>query len=226
MAFEKLVKECYSKLRKYCNWRTRGSNIIGAEDLIQETLIRAWSAFSRYDQIRDISFYFYLKAIADNVFLQAIRKRKSDNHKMSAARDVHILTEAAYADQADFYDLILDIRARASTLSETQRIILNELIDGTSYEELAEKQGVPVGTIKSRVSRLREALEADVPPSPDRMPLERPELDVGAILIQSQGGMPFARIGVLHGVSAATIRRALQKHHLEYYETLPKVRSK
>ncbi len=110
-----------------------------ALDVAQEAFIKAYRALPRFRG--DSAFYTWLYRIAVNT---------AKNHLASASRRTGV---AAILHQA-IQDLPEDLRT-ALTLRE---------MEGLSYEEIAEVMDCPIGTVRSRIFRAREAVDAQIKP--------------------------------------------------------------
>ena len=124
-----------------------------ADDLIQETLMKAWSAFASFTE--GTSLRAWLFTIMRNSFYSTHRKRRrevQDVDGMAAARLVSAPAQQGHLDLADFRDAL-------ATLPPDQREALILIgASGFSYEEAAAICGCAVGTVKSRVNRARQRL--------------------------------------------------------------------
>jgi len=124
-----------------------------ADDLVQETLLRAWSKSDKFQP--GTSLRAWLFTILRNIYYSNYRKR---------AREVQD-SEGAYArrltisgDQESHLDLE-DFRKALTKLPAEQREVLTLVgASGLSYEEAAAICHVEIGTIKSRLSRARAKL--------------------------------------------------------------------
>ena len=124
-----------------------------ADDLVQETLLRAWSKSDKFQP--GTSLRAWLLTILRNIYYSNYRKR---------AREVQD-SEGAYArrltvsgDQESHLDLE-DFRKALTKLPAEQREVLTLVgASGLSYEEAAAICQVEIGTIKSRLSRARAKL--------------------------------------------------------------------
>ncbi len=133
-----------------------------ALDCAQETMLRAFRAFDSFR--RDASFSTWITRIAMNVCTDALRRRRPaaslDQLREEQGLDVPDETPTAYARLEEKERLRL-LREALSRLPEDARqmITLRDL-RGMSYDEIAEILDIPLGTVKSRVSRAREKLSA------------------------------------------------------------------
>ncbi|MCE4224058.1 sigma-70 family RNA polymerase sigma factor [Methylobacterium sp. C25] len=137
-------------------------NIHRADDLVQETFLKAWANHHRF--MPGTNFTAWLFTILRNHFYSDIRKKRREVEDSDGIHAEHL---TALADQEDVSTLQA-VWKRIEKLPLTQRqALLMVGAEGCTYEEAASKLGCQVGTVKSRVSRARsslvEALGAVVP---------------------------------------------------------------
>ena len=145
-------------------------NIDRADDLVQDTILRAWSHFDHFQPGTNLQAWLF--TILRNLFHSEYRKRKREveDPNGTLAQRVAVLPEqSAQLDWADF-------RTALAKLPHDQReAILLIGAEGFSYDETARICDVAVGTIKSRVNRARKrltellALEGEEEFGPDRL---------------------------------------------------------
>jgi RNA polymerase sigma-70 factor (ECF subfamily) len=124
-----------------------------ADDLVQETLMKAWA--KRVSFIEGTNLAAWLFTILRNAFYSELRKRKREVEDADGERARKLASPPAQDGHMD----LQDFRAALMTLPATQREALI-LIGGAglSYEEAARICACPVGTTKSRVNRARNRL--------------------------------------------------------------------
>ncbi len=137
-----------------------------AEDLLQEIFVKAYFALDSF--AGQSSFYTWLYRIASNQCLDYLRKNRPD--QISLDRPLSEDTEMTFADtleapRTDHPETSADVPSEAAALlaglEPGERLILTlRELEGRSYEELAEILDCPINTVKSRLSRAREALKA------------------------------------------------------------------
>ncbi|MBX3597483.1 MAG: sigma-70 family RNA polymerase sigma factor [Rhizobiaceae bacterium] len=125
-----------------------------ADDLVQETLVKAWDKQDSFEQGTNLKAWLF--TILRNEFYSQMRKRGREVQDSDG-----IITQkmAVHPGQLGVLDLA-DFKAALATLPADQReAIILIGASGFSYEEAAEICNCAVGTIKSRVSRARTRLQ-------------------------------------------------------------------
>jgi RNA polymerase sigma-70 factor, ECF subfamily len=130
---------------------TRDSAV--AEDLVQETLLRAWRFFDRFDQGTNCKAWLF--RIMLNLSTRVREKRTAESISSVPLDETH-------ADQAstsgDHLQQLL-IRHAFEALPQEQRSVLHlAIVDGFTCKEIAELLSLPMGTVMSRLSRGRVSL--------------------------------------------------------------------
>ena len=144
-------------------------NPADAEDLVQETMLRAYRAFDRFEPGTNLKAWLF--RILTNAYINTYRKKQREPQKVSQ-------------DQVEDFDLYQELRDHDARFSETpESIVLDSLVDsdileaiedlpeqfrlavvlsdieGFTYAEMAEIMDVPMGTVMSRLHRGRRALQ-------------------------------------------------------------------
>jgi RNA polymerase sigma factor (sigma-70 family) len=135
--------------------RSLSGNRDTADDLVQETLLKAWAARRRFQAGTNMRAWTFI--ILRNHYLSQVRRNRfrGEWDELTADRVL-----AAPASQDRHIDLN-DLQRALQELPQAQREALILVgAGGFAYEEAAEICGVAVGTIKSRVARGRTALES------------------------------------------------------------------
>lgn len=124
-----------------------------ADDLVQETLIKAWKNRASFAEGSNLKAWLF--TILRNTFLSDRRKRKFEVEDPEGVLAARLSTQGDQSGHMDF----LDFAAAFEKLPEDQREALILIgAEGFSYEEAALMCGCAVGTIKSRVNRARNRL--------------------------------------------------------------------
>lgn len=150
--FKAQLTETIPHLRAF--GRSLSGNPDTADDLVQDTLLKAWSARDSF--IGGTSMKAWTFVILRNTYFSSTRRKKfTANYDETVAERVL----SAPAPQQDPIHLS-DVQRGLMELSANQReAIILVGAGGYSYEEAAEISGCAVGTMKSRVSRARTSLE-------------------------------------------------------------------
>ena len=133
--------------------RSLGASPDRADDLVQETLIKAWASQSSF--VRGTNLKTWLFTILRNTAYSDYRKRWREVEDADGSYSAGLVTEPSQIAHLD----MVDFKTALSTVPEEQREALILVgASGFSYEEAAEICGCAVGTIKSRVNRARQRL--------------------------------------------------------------------
>ena len=149
--FSARVQELIPRLRRYARALTGERS--AADDLVQDTLERAWSKLHLWRHGSDLRAWLF--TIMHNVYVNQLRARGA---AMSVALDDEIAESPVRATQMDMLE-VRDIDAALRRLPAEQReILLLVGLERLSYQETATTLGIPIGTVMSRLSRARERL--------------------------------------------------------------------
>ncbi len=135
---------------------------VDAEDLVQDTLVRAYRGFDRFDGRYPRA---WLLTILRNTHINLLRKRRPDLLEDEVAQRLPApgqdgrtdgVAERALAEQFD-----PAVRESLAALSANHRAVIALVdLDGLTYQEAADLLGVPVGTVMSRLHRARRKVRA------------------------------------------------------------------
>jgi len=158
--FERLAAENERTVYAVC-FHMMGSRE-DAQDCAQETMLRAFRAFDAFR--RDASFSTWITRIAMNVCTDELRKRRGsvslDALREEQGFDAPDQTPTAYARLEEKERLRLLRQALDALPPDARALIVLRDIRGMSYDEIAQTLDLPLGTVKSRISRAREKLSA------------------------------------------------------------------
>jgi RNA polymerase sigma-70 factor, ECF subfamily len=140
-----------------------------AEDLVQETMLRAYRSFDRFEPGTNLKAWLF--RILTNAYINTYRKRQREPQKVSA-------------DEVEDFDFYQELKDHSPQFIQTpENIVLDSLVDsdileaieelpeqfrlavvlsdieGFTYAEMAEIMDVPMGTVMSRLHRGRKALQ-------------------------------------------------------------------
>jgi RNA polymerase sigma-70 factor (ECF subfamily) len=144
-------------------------NPADAEDLVQETMLRAYRAFDRFEPGTNLKAWLF--RILTNAYINTYRKRQREPQKVSS-------------DEVEEFDLYRELKNHDPQFAETpETLVLDNLVDsdileaieqlpdqfrlavvlsdieGFTYAEMADIMDVPMGTVMSRLHRGRKALQ-------------------------------------------------------------------
>jgi len=161
-AFAELFNVFAPRLKSYMV--RLGANDGLAEELAQEVMLTVWRKAAQYDP-RQASVSTWLFRIARNRSIDAHRRASKPDldPNDSALHPAEIEAPDAAVDRADTEERV---REALETLPEEQLVLLKAAFyQGLSHSEIAERFGLPLGTVKSRIrlafNRLRGRLETD-----------------------------------------------------------------
>ena len=166
-AFAVLVERYLNTVYKFAYYYVHDS--AEAEDIAQETFLRAWKHLKKFDMEKN--FKTWLFAIAKNASLDFIKKKKPLVFSRMAESDDELASLLApYAEEGELPAHAIDrqilgtgIKEAMSKLPPSYQTVLSlRYDDNLKFVEIAEKLGEPIDTVKSRHRRglllLREAL--------------------------------------------------------------------
>ena len=172
-AFELLVIKYQRRIERLIGRMVRDSDLV--QDIAQETFIRAYRALPQFRG--ESAFYTWLYRIAVNTAKKALVDLKRDplvpEGSMTVSEDgdetSRIENELTDGETPEALlaskEIAAAVNAAIEALSEDlrQAITLRE-IEGLSYEEIAEVMNCPIGTVRSRIFRAREAIATRLRP--------------------------------------------------------------
>jgi RNA polymerase sigma-70 factor (ECF subfamily) len=132
-----------------------------AEDVVQETLLRAWRHADLLTGDRTRSLLPWLTTVARHVVINDLRRRKARPREVSGV----MLATASVEDETERLlqqAVIVEALNRLTVAHRT--VIIETYLRGRSVVEVAAILGIPVGTVKSRLHHALRALRALLPP--------------------------------------------------------------
>lgn len=152
-AFGELVRRHQSRVRNWLRQLTR--NTATADDIAQETFIKAWDKLESFGgQGR---FAAWLMKIAYTEFLMSHRKAKGVQ-RLAAAVEM-AMVEPPVHDPSGEESVAADLERMLAILADDERTVMVLCYaHGLSHGEASEVTGIPVGTVKSHISRGKEKI--------------------------------------------------------------------
>ena len=145
-------------------------NRADAEDLVQETFVKAWRAFDSYQQGTNLRAWLF--RIMTNTYINKYnaKQRRPDEVELDEVEELYLFRRLGTIDQSrinpsaedQMMELFTDdeVKAAIEELPEAFRMpVLLSDVDGFSYKEIAEMLDVPIGTVMSRLHRGRKAMQ-------------------------------------------------------------------
>jgi RNA polymerase sigma-70 factor (ECF subfamily) len=157
-AFQALVRPHIDSIRRFA--RSFCKNAADADDLAQEALLKAYRSFSTFDERSALSTWLY--TIAKHQFLDYRRsklfhwrKREGELDETAQSRDAspECLTHEHQQGQ-----LLWSLIGRIDEKFRTPLVLAE--IEGLDYEAIAQVEQIPLGTVRSRISRAKEQLRS------------------------------------------------------------------
>jgi len=172
-AFELLVIKYQRRIERLIARMVRDVDLV--EDIAQETFIRAYRALPSFRG--EAQFYTWLYRIAVNTAKKALMDLKRDPlvfENMMSTSDDEDETYRPRSEQTttETPEMVLAAKEIADVVNMAMQSLPEELrqaltlreIDGWTYEEIAATMNCPIGTVRSRIFRAREAVSAKVKP--------------------------------------------------------------
>jgi RNA polymerase sigma factor (sigma-70 family) len=152
------------RLRRYA--RALVGNRDDADDLVQDTLERAWAKSAMWRGVTDMRAWLF--GIMHNLHVDGVRRPKL--HTVVLDEDTPEIPVAS--TQSDRL-AVLDLQSALERLPVEQReIVLLIALEDLSYAEVAATLGIPIGSVMSRLSRGRERLRSLMEGRPDPVRLK------------------------------------------------------
>ncbi|WP_332814587.1 RNA polymerase sigma factor RpoE [Ramlibacter sp.] len=172
-AYELLVIKYQRRIERLIGRMVRDVDLV--EDIAQETFIRAYRALGQFRG--EAQFYTWLYRIAVNTAKKSLADLKRDPLvSESALRGGDDEDETSSVENEltspETPETVLAAKEIAATVNSAMEALPEELrqavtlreIEGLSYEEIAQVMNCPIGTVRSRIFRAREAISAKVKP--------------------------------------------------------------
>jgi len=156
----KALRDALPRLRAFAVSLTGHS--AGADDLVQDTLVRAWANLASFEPGTNLLAWLY--TILRNQFYSEMRRRRREVPDRDGDYAARLSISPGQESHLDFQDF----RTALAKLPPDQREAMMLVgAEGMSYEQVAEICGCAVGTVKSRVARARARLAVLLSVSPE-----------------------------------------------------------
>ena len=157
--FEELAMPLFDPLYNFARWLVCNSN--DAEDLVQETYLKAWRSFASFQP--GTNFRAWMFQILRNTFLSSCAKLEC---RMTVALDSEEEDGPELAVETETPETILMNRSNSELVERAigdlpmhyrEALLLCE-VEEMSYQEIAEVLSIPIGTVMSRLARARRGV--------------------------------------------------------------------
>jgi RNA polymerase sigma-70 factor, ECF subfamily len=146
------VEQEVPRLRRYARALTHATD--RADDLVQDTLVRALSKLHMWQPGTNLRAWLF--TIMHHQYVNTVRREARERGNVDIEHASSTLT--ATTDPTARRQLMELDRALARLPNEQREIVLLVGLEGMTYEDVAQILGVPIGTVRSRLSRGRERL--------------------------------------------------------------------
>jgi len=158
-AFEALVRKYQRRIYAFCH-RMTGTHQ-SADDITQETFIKAYNALSRFQPGRN--FFPWIRKIALNSALNHIKVRRRESPLGDRVERVPAGggsgSPARPEDMLEHKQLSIEFRKALDSLPESQKaVFVLKVHEDLNYREISGLLNIPVGTVMSRLNRARRIL--------------------------------------------------------------------
>lgn len=155
---EKLIK-LQSKMLTYARALTKNHD--DAKDLLQDTTLRALDCRSKYRENTNFNGWVY--TIMRNVFINNYRRKVREATQIDKTENQFLVDKGVDISTMETPEQsygVKEINAAIEALSDDYRTPLNMHILGYKYDEIADRLGLPLGTVKSRIFFARKKVQA------------------------------------------------------------------
>ena len=145
-------------------------NAADAEDLVQETFLRGYRGYPRFEEGTNLRAWLY--RILTNTFINSYRskQRRPQESDLGEVEDLYLYrrlggleaSERGRSAEDELMDFVTDaeVKAALDELPEQFRVaVLLADVEGFSYKEIADILDIPIGTVMSRLHRGRKGLQ-------------------------------------------------------------------
>lgn len=146
------------RLRRYA--RVLIGDVSRADDLVQDTLARAWEKRRLWQSGTDLRAWLF--TIMHNVYVNqlVLARRERMNVSLDSEGALEAWQLPARSNQIERIELLELIGQMARLPREQREILLLAAVEGLHYDEIAAALEVPIGTVMSRLSRARARLRS------------------------------------------------------------------
>ena len=142
-----------------------------AEDLAQEVFMALWTRAGRFDAAKGVFRHWFLHLAHNRVIDEVRRRRRAtlmDADRAPEDATLGLVSNGDTADEAITAVLVGEAREALRALPEEQRVVIvMAYLEGATQQEIAQRTGTPLGTVKTRLrlglGKLRQTMNAPAP---------------------------------------------------------------
>lgn len=154
--FNNQLSEFYRGL--YVNAMRLARNKHNAQDLMQETIMRAFASHHKF--IMGTNFKAWIHTIMQNCFVNDYRKRKNRGRfKTLMENNFSGVAEQPVSNLGNTIVMMKELRTILDSICEANRVPFELHFNGFGYQEIADQLNIPLGTVKSRIFLARKKLK-------------------------------------------------------------------
>ena len=160
LEFNQLLTGNMNYLRQFAIGFTK--NVDDAEDLLQETMVKALRYRNNFAEGTNIKGWLY--TIMRNIFINNYKRKRFQNTIVDQTENQYFLNASQdyHHDSVTTLINIDDIKTAIARLQHDLRKPFTMFLDGFHYDEIADELGIPMGTVKSRIFHARKRLKEDL----------------------------------------------------------------
>ena len=133
-------------------------NVEESEDLIQETMLRAFSNIGKFQEGTNLKAWLF--TIMKNIFINNYRKRQKQSYTLDITENIYQINGSYNAVNAgENYFIMDDIQKAMKLLPSEYKTPFLLHYKGFKYQEISDKLNLPLGTVKSRIFFARKELK-------------------------------------------------------------------
>lgn len=133
-------------------------DIDDANDLMQDTLVKAVKHFSQFEENSDLKNWLF--TVMKNTFINSYHKNARTSGIITQAETVTYshLSYSAISNRAEGNFVMGDIKGALATMAELYSVPFLRYVEGYKYNEIADELNIPIGTVKTRIHEARRQL--------------------------------------------------------------------
>ena len=155
LEFNEALMDIENNLKSFALGFTRNNE--DAKDLTQETFLKAIKYKNYYTP--QTNFKAWVFTIMRNIFINQYRRKVKSGTIFDNSKEMYLLTNSSGSEESAVSQIATkDIEEKIAGLSEEYKYPFEMHFNGFKYKEIADKLGIPIGTVKSRIFIARKKL--------------------------------------------------------------------